>query len=270
MRPRSALLPLLVLTAFVIASGAWPSAASDRPYARLLVKAESDLVLLVDGEPIGEFSKGDVWRLDVDRGEHLLQAAAVGSEGVTWERVFLTDEPKQYFVRIDLGDPHFRVGPPAAASAAPAKPAPAPRTPQAPAEPLPRDPGEGMVYDEVSDLIWTASDNGEMINWMEAREYCENLALGGYDDWRLPTYDELKALYDDDVDGKWRIRHGIELSECCIWSTQRPTSQSATTLNFMGGRAIAMDIDGSEFERVLCARGHAPREDDGAEGEDAD
>ena len=31
--------------------------------------------------------------------------------------------------------------------------------------------------------------------WQEAIVYCENLKLGGYDDWKLPNKDTLKALF---------------------------------------------------------------------------
>jgi hypothetical protein len=34
--------------------------------------------------------------------------------------------------------------------------------------------------------------------WNEAIEYCKNLRLAGYDDWRLPTVKELLTLVDYD------------------------------------------------------------------------
>ena len=32
--------------------------------------------------------------------------------------------------------------------------------------------------------------------WAEANAYCNNTAINGQTGWRLPTKDELKALYD--------------------------------------------------------------------------
>jgi len=32
------------------------------------------------------------------------------------------------------------------------------------------------------------------MNWDDAMEYAKNLRLGGYDDWRLPTIDELSEV----------------------------------------------------------------------------
>ena len=33
------------------------------------------------------------------------------------------------------------------------------------------------------------------MNWQEAMDYAKNLKLGGFNDWRLPTIEELKAIY---------------------------------------------------------------------------
>ncbi|RWX44235.1 hypothetical protein H206_02231 [Candidatus Electrothrix aarhusensis] len=41
---------------------------------------------------------------------------------------------------------------------------------------------------------WQRCDDGNTYLWQEAKDYCDNLVLGGYSDWRLPTKDELKSL----------------------------------------------------------------------------
>ena len=40
-----------------------------------------------------------------------------------------------------------------------------------------------------------APDPGGYISWTAANSYCENLTSYGYDDWRLPTIDELETMY---------------------------------------------------------------------------
>jgi len=45
-------------------------------------------------------------------------------------------------------------------------------------------------------LIWQAVDDGQLRNWADANQYCADLALGGYDDWRLPRVDELQTIVD--------------------------------------------------------------------------
>lgn len=53
--------------------------------------------------------------------------------------------------------------------------------------------------DPRTGLIWARQDNGKDINWVNAKSYCENFRLGGYENWRLPTQGELAALYEADA-----------------------------------------------------------------------
>ncbi len=45
----------------------------------------------------------------------------------------------------------------------------------------------------IGDLMWAKSAD-EKMKWDNAMEYAKNLRLGGYDDWRLPTKEELGAV----------------------------------------------------------------------------
>jgi hypothetical protein len=55
------------------------------------------------------------------------------------------------------------------------------------------DNGDGTVTDTSTSLTWQkASSSGK--TWEQALAYCENLQLGGYTDWRLPTIKELQSL----------------------------------------------------------------------------
>ncbi|MCL6584441.1 MAG: DUF1566 domain-containing protein, partial [bacterium] len=55
--------------------------------------------------------------------------------------------------------------------------------------------GDGTVTDTSTSLMWQQDTAGPM-NWEEAINYCENLSLGGYTDWRLPNRNELQSLLD--------------------------------------------------------------------------
>jgi hypothetical protein len=59
-----------------------------------------------------------------------------------------------------------------------------------------QDNGDGTVTDRASGLIWQRQDDGKARNWAEALGYCQNLLLGGHDDWRLPNAKELQSIVD--------------------------------------------------------------------------
>lgn len=53
--------------------------------------------------------------------------------------------------------------------------------------------GDGTATDMVTGLMWQQIDGGEMT--IEAAEaYCQNLVLGGYSDWRMPTAQEAFSI----------------------------------------------------------------------------
>jgi hypothetical protein len=58
------------------------------------------------------------------------------------------------------------------------------------------DNGDGTVTDNNSNLMWQVIPCDDKMTWDEAVEYCENLELGGYDDWRMPTVKELFSISD--------------------------------------------------------------------------
>jgi tetratricopeptide (TPR) repeat protein len=46
--------------------------------------------------------------------------------------------------------------------------------------------------DPTSGLMWTGTDNGPGIDYQQAVDFCQNLQLGGFSGWRLPTIDEIE------------------------------------------------------------------------------
>jgi Protein of unknown function (DUF1566) len=58
------------------------------------------------------------------------------------------------------------------------------------------DNGDGTVTDNVTGLIWQQTPDSGHYSWTEAHTYCESLALGGIDDWRMPSLKELFSISD--------------------------------------------------------------------------
>ena len=59
-----------------------------------------------------------------------------------------------------------------------------------------RDNNDGTVSDLNTRLMWQQSDDGEERNWQQACDYCADLDLAGYSDWRIPTKFELYSIVD--------------------------------------------------------------------------
>ena len=58
------------------------------------------------------------------------------------------------------------------------------------------DNSAGTMTDNLTGLMWTKNANlpGGYKTWQEALDYCNNLTLDGYSDWRLPNVNELESL----------------------------------------------------------------------------
>jgi len=55
--------------------------------------------------------------------------------------------------------------------------------------------GDGTITDTNTGLMWQRQAPVLEINtWKKVLAYCENLLLGGYEDWRLPNREELRSI----------------------------------------------------------------------------
>jgi hypothetical protein len=72
----------------------------------------------------------------------------------------------------------------------------------------------GLVWtDPATGLMWTKKDSRDHFNFREASEFCQNLQLAGVGGWRLPTIDELTAIYDPNQKvGDFHVEGNLQLS----------------------------------------------------------
>ncbi|MBI5543329.1 MAG: DUF1566 domain-containing protein [Deltaproteobacteria bacterium] len=52
------------------------------------------------------------------------------------------------------------------------------------------------VLDSQTCLMWQRNVSSSTYSWQEAKNYCSNLVLATYSDWRLPTTIELQSILD--------------------------------------------------------------------------
>ena len=117
----------------------------------------------------------------------------------------------------------------------------------------------GTALDLQTDLMWTKKDNGWAIDWSDAKRYCEELSLGGFADWRVPTIEELKVLDDE----RWPndcfgcVRLGIE-AKGWVWGSTKERGSSrlfdfAQHFSFTG-QPSESSFGRKNRVRALCVR----------------
>ena len=68
------------------------------------------------------------------------------------------------------------------------------------------DNGHGTITDTLTGLIWSKKDSyadlGRCLDWNASKSYVNTLHAGGYNDWRMPTVNELKSIYKESKNNK--------------------------------------------------------------------
>ena len=81
--------------------------------------------------------------------------------------------------------------------------------------------GEHIVIDTESRLMWKRSDSmndmEKWVNYQDSIDYTRNLSenkFAGFDNWRLPTRDEMDRLYDKSYSIKDKFEKDIHICDC--------------------------------------------------------
>ena len=167
----------------------------------MLVKTDADCNWKLDGQPMDPLKAKGSRVVAVSLGEHRIRAAT--TDGVTKIRIDVEIAQGQQFVEIQLKDEHekelYRQKVEAIRKQAEA---------EAALHPTWTDPATG--------LMWAKKDNGSDVSWEQASDYCTKLELAGYNDWRLPTIEELEGIYDSSAsvsavfDEDWILRARVK------------------------------------------------------------
>ena len=94
-----------------------------------------------------------------------------------------------------------------------------------------------IVTDTTMNLQWQDNNDAQTVlkTWIEAINYCENLTLGGYSDWRLPNINELKTIADETTYSPAIVDAFTNVSLGNYWSS--------TTYATSGGAALYVHFD---------------------------
>lgn len=115
---------------------------------------------------------------------------------------------------------------------------------------------EGQIIDTVQQLVWAPSISKSFSSWRRGKYYCKKYRGGGNKDWRLPTLDELKSLYQGGqrpfVEGKEVL---IDIDSSGIWANERDSTRATLFYFQSGDTRWVYDSDGvSQKGKVLPVR----------------
>ncbi|MDM8543876.1 DUF1566 domain-containing protein [Desulfococcaceae bacterium HSG9] len=103
-----------------------------------------------------------------------------------------------------------------------------------------KDNGNGTVTDRKTGLMWQQSGPDNYMNYEDAVDYVRQLNrkdLGGYNDWRLPTLEELASLLErQDVNGLY-IDPVFAKKQSWCWSSDKHAPAGAWNVDFRHGTA---------------------------------
>ncbi len=204
---------------------------SDKP-GRLLISTDGECNVYIDDQLKGRATPEEPLEIGVDLGEIEVRASSVQVQGATWEKTLEITESQVEAVRVKMKRAIrlFR-----------------------------KEERQTAVYrDPKTLLMWPKRDNGRDADLRAAYAYCRDLGTGGFDDWRLPTLEELKSLEAIWLRATYKIQGGIVLSECCTWSSDYDGSERASTFNFKFRQAFQSNAGYQIGFRALCVRDWDP------------
>ncbi len=204
------------------------------PPGSLLIKVDAPCKIVVDGEDVATLAAGQVRKVLLDLGEHLVEAISTEEEGVLWEKVISIEDNTQQFARVKLAHPvaaakgKLRLGLP--------------------------------FTHEATGLMWTPTDSGHNQSYSMAYSYCQRLVFGGFDDWRLPTIDELRSIYFPASERPFKTVYGIYICDKVgenyrsryFWSSEGELPYNCFVFEFSDGALRKAST--SSKHRVLCVR----------------
>jgi hypothetical protein len=117
---------------------------------------------------------------------------------------------------------------------------------------------ENYVIDHKTGLMW-ARDESKRSDYDDAEAYCKSLRLGGFNDWRLPTLDELQTIvdrsrYNPAIDASVFNTNGSWTWTCDEYKGNPGPSGSVWFVHFdYGGSVSGSDRANAAFARAVRA-----------------
>ena len=120
------------------------------------------------------------------------------------------------------------------------------------------DLGNGVVVDHATGLMWEKSGSPDYITYEKAEAYIRDLnrkKFAGFDDWRLPTVDELASLLEpEERSGGLYIDPVFDTKQQWCRTSDKRGSGSAWVVFFNYGLVYWLAVDYQNYVRAVRAR----------------
>ena len=120
------------------------------------------------------------------------------------------------------------------------------------------DNGDGTVIDRKTGLMWEKSGSNYVLNFKKAEDYIislNNKGFAGYNDWRLPTIEELASLLESSqLNNDLYIDPLFDSQQRWCWSSTTRSSGSWWVVNFFHGNVYWRLDDFYNYVRGVRAR----------------
>ena len=112
------------------------------------------------------------------------------------------------------------------------------------------------VADRATGLVWQKGGTDYPLTWHQARHYIERLnkaRFAGYNNWRLPTVDELMSILSDTPQGiEYCIESAFDQNQRWLWSSDRRSYMAAWYVSFEMGFITWQDFTGACHAKAVC------------------
>jgi hypothetical protein len=121
---------------------------------------------------------------------------------------------------------------------------------------LQRDDTKQIVYDPSSNLYWQDNSEAKSIKkeWEGAKQYCQNLSFGGYNDWYLPSIKELESIADYSKYPNAYKKGFKDFTSSSYWSSSASVSSSSNAWNVYFEYGYSSYSNKTNKRYVRCAR----------------
>ncbi len=117
-----------------------------------------------------------------------------------------------------------------------------------------KDNKDGTITDLATGLVWQQAGSSKTMPYKDASAYVEGLnkkKFAGYDDWRLPTVDELLSLVEPEKQSNGLYIDSVfDRNQYWCWSADRRAGGGAWNVGFNYGLVYWLIVDSSGYVRV--------------------